>query len=61
MDEINTPRLKIEDDIIASEMNEQQKRNALDFVAYMKANEMATDDNHFEFVIRDFKVVGGND
>jgi len=28
IDETNTPRLKIEDDIIASEMNEQQKKRA---------------------------------
>ena len=49
MSDTNSPRLKIEDDIIASEMSDQQKRNALDFVAHMKANEMATDDNHFEY------------
>jgi len=48
-DQTNTPHLKIEDDIIDSEMDDQLKRNALDFVAHMKANEMATDSNHFEF------------
>ena len=44
-----TPRLKIEDDIIASEMDDQLKINALDFVAHMKANKMETDSNYFEF------------
>jgi len=48
-DQAGAPRIKIETDIIASNMDDQLKRNALDFVAHMKANEMATDTNHFTY------------
>ena len=41
-------RLKIEDDLAAA-LSGDTLKNALDFVAHMKANGMATDDNHFEF------------
>ena len=47
-------RLKIEDDIIASEMDDQLKKNALDFVEHMKANEMARDTSDYT----DFSFAG---
>ena len=51
-DQTITPRLKFEDDIIASEMDDQLKKNALDYIAYMQANGLTPEtpgSNHFEF------------
>jgi len=52
---IENTRLKIEDDIITSEMDDQLKKNALDFIEHMKANGMARDTGDYP----DFSFAGG--